>query len=75
MTWTINYDRCSRRVVRLSLCLPVTRLRHAKTAERIEVLFGVKIRRNPRRIVLDWNPHGDAAFAKLLWPLVSGSRS
>jgi len=50
-----------------------------KTTERIDVLFMVETRGNPRNIVLDGCPipHGevlgrgfDAAFAKLLWPLV-----
>jgi len=47
----------------------------ANTAERIEVLLGVETFGDPRHIVLDGSPdfsHGfDAAFAKLLWPLVS----
>jgi len=46
----------------------------AKTAERIDVLFGVVIPGNPRNIVLNWGPHlltargrgFDAAFAKLV---------
>jgi len=52
------------------------RLWCAKTAERIEVLFGVKTFGGPRNIVLDrapvpaervgWGSTFDAAFAKLL---------
>jgi len=51
-----------------------------KTAEQIEVLFGLKTLGGPRNIVLDRSRSPtmrrrgstfDAAFAKLLWPLVS----
>jgi len=43
------------------------RLRCANTAERIEVLFGVKTPGDPKNI-----KHGfDAAFTKLLWPVVA----
>jgi len=72
----------------VSVCVSVTRLRCAKTAELIEQLFGAKsfvepmprfpIARGPvnggkfcplqniRTLMLGF----DAAFAKLLWPLV-----
>jgi len=50
------------------------RLRRAKVAARIKVLFGLVNPGDPRNIVLDGGPnfpHGfDAAFAKLLWPHV-----
>jgi len=49
----------------------------AKTAERIDILFGVEISGNSRNILLDGGRiHGgegrefDAAFAKLQWPPV-----
>jgi len=49
----------------------------AKTAERIDVLFGVEIPGNVRNIVLDGGLHlpglggaFDAAFAKVHWSLI-----
>jgi len=46
----------------------------ANTAEQVNVLLGVKTLEDPRYIVLDGSSdflHGfDAAFTKLLWPLV-----
>jgi len=50
----------------------------AEAAEWINVLFGVEIPEDPRNIVLDGSTHPpmargmgfDAAFDKLLWPLV-----
>jgi len=64
-----------------SVCLSrdSTRLRCAKTAEQIKILFVVKTLGGPRNnIVLDGSHDSptargggfDAAFAKLLWPLV-----
>jgi len=38
----------------MSICLSVTWLRCANTAERIEVLVGVETLRDRRNIVLDW---------------------
>jgi len=40
----------------MSICLSVTRLWCAKTAELIEVLFVMKIIAGLRNIVLDWGP-------------------
>jgi len=67
--------------VRQSVCLSrgSTRLHCAKTAEQIRILFGVSTLGSPRNIVLDGDPHPprlawgklDAAFTKLLWPLVT----
>jgi len=37
------------------VCLSVTCLRPAKTAERIDVLLGMKTTGGPRNIVLDWD--------------------
>jgi len=61
------------------ICLSATRLRCANTAERIEVLFGVKTLGGPRNVVLDGGSRYPAtrgkgssfqtAFVKLLWPL------
>jgi len=65
--------------VNLSVCLSrgSTRLNCAKTAEGIKVLFGVNTLRGQRNIALDGGPDPpqrggvfNAAFAKLLWPLV-----
>jgi len=39
-----------------SVCLSVTRLRCAKTAKKMEVLFGVETLGDPRHIVLDVVP-------------------
>jgi len=56
--------------------MSATRLRCAKTAKLFEVLFGMVTLGDPRHIVLDKGPDPltargfDAAFAKLLWPLV-----
>jgi len=54
-----------------------TRLRCAKTAEQYKILFRVNTLGNQRNIVLDGGHDPppreggfDAAFAKLLWPLV-----
>jgi len=63
----------------LGVCQPVslsvTWLCCANATERIDVLLGVKILEDPRNIVLDSSPYFshriNAAFAKLLWPLVS----
>jgi len=68
---------------------PITKSGHtkglpcAKTAERIEVLFAVKTLGGPRNVGLDGGPDPNseggrgstfnAAFAKLLWPLVTNS--
>jgi len=60
------------------VCQSVTRAGCAKTAERIDVLFGVKTHGDPKNIALHGGAHlltvkgrgFDAAFAKLLWPLV-----
>jgi len=46
--------------VRLSVCLSVTLADCAKTAERIELLLGMKTPRNPRNIVLDGCPDSAA---------------
>jgi len=59
----------------LSVCQSVTRAGCVKTAERIDVLFGVETPGDRRNIVLDGvsipMARGfDAAFAKLLWLLV-----
>jgi len=69
--------------VRQSACLSLlrgsTRLRCAKTTKQIKILFGVNtIGGHKKHIVLDGGPDTppsegerfDAAFAKLLWPLV-----
>jgi len=62
--------------VRLTVCLSRRRARCAKTAERIDVLFEVETPGYPRNIVSDGSPRPprqrefNAAFAKLLWPLV-----
>jgi len=66
--------------VSLSDCLShgFTRLHCAKTAQRTEILFEVKIPVVPKHIVLDGRPDHltargerfDAAFAELLWSLV-----
>jgi len=66
--------------VSLSLSRGSTRLHCAKTAEQIKMLFGVNTFEGPRNIVLDGGPDPpqrggfDAAFAKILWPLVQESR-
>jgi len=55
------------------VCQPVCRADElcSKTAERIDVLCGAEITEEPGNIVLDGgSPSGDAAFAKLHWPLV-----
>jgi len=58
----------------LSVSRCFTRLRCAKTTERIEVLFGMKTLECPGNIVLDGEPQFphryDAAFAKALRLLV-----
>jgi len=58
----------------VSVCQSVTRLRCAKTAERIQVLLRMETLGDPRNIILDGSPdfsHGfNAAIANLLWPLV-----
>jgi len=59
------------------VCLSVCRC--VKTAERIKILFGLNSFKGQRNIVLDgsFDPPTerrigfDAAFAKLLWPLVT----
>jgi len=60
--------------VSVSLSHGFMRVCYANIAERIEVLLGVETLQDLRNIVLDEDPnftHGfDAAFAKLLWPLV-----
>jgi len=66
--------------VRPSVCLSrgSTRLRCAKTAEQIKILFGVNTLGCPRNTVLDGGSDPplrrgwgfDATFAKLLWPFV-----
>jgi len=43
------------------VCLSVTRLRHAKAAEWIEVLLGVETRAGPGKIILDGLPSTSAA--------------
>jgi len=61
-----------------SVCLSYgsTRLRCAKAAETTKMAFGVNNPGGPRNIVLHGGPDPptargiDAAFAKLLWPLV-----
>jgi len=47
------------------------RLRPAKTAKQVEVVFGVELGSwVPKEYCFRWEPHGfDATFAKLLWPL------
>jgi len=56
------------------LSVSVTRLHCANTAERIEVLLGAEPSGHPRNMLSDTSPdfsdRFDAAFAKLLWPLV-----
>jgi len=55
-----------------AVCLSVTRLRCANTAERIEVLFGVETLGTQGSWQGSNFPHGfDAAFAKLLWLYLS----
>jgi len=63
-------------VVCQSVRLFVTRLRCAKTAKRIKVLFGVKTLASLKRSILAGSPSEqrcsefDAAFADLLWLFV-----
>jgi len=67
-----------------SVCLSrgSTRLHCAKMAEQIKILFMVNTPGGPSNIVLDGGPDTtsarrggfDAAFAKLLWPLVLSDR-
>jgi len=61
--------------VSVSLSRGFTRLRCVNMAERIEVLLGVETIGDLRNTVLNGSPnfsHGfDAAFAQLLWPLVT----
>jgi len=62
----------------VSLSHGLTGIHCAKTAEQIKILFGVNTLGGPMNIVLDegFDPRRvrgggfDAAFAKLLWPLV-----
>jgi len=68
-----DVDRCARCLRRLS----VTRLHTTtlcKQAKWIEVLRGVEALGDPRNIVLDGSldflHRFDAAFTKLIWPLV-----
>jgi len=49
--------RLLRSMTSASVSLSVAWEGHAKTAERIAVLFGVEIPENPRNIVLDRGPH------------------
>ena len=50
--------------VGLSVCLSVTTVSPAKTAEPIEIPFGVQTRVGPRNYVLDGSPdpHGKGTF-------------
>jgi len=54
----------------LSVCLFVIRMRCARIAEQINVLFWVETSGEPTNILLDGDSGFVAAFAKLLWPLV-----
>jgi len=54
------------------VCQSVTRAKCAKTAERIDVLFGVETPLDPRSTPSHTarRKGSDATFAKLLWPVV-----
>jgi len=65
----MRYESGTAWCVRQSVSLG-TRLRPAKTAEWIEVLFRVETAGDPRNIESYFLYEFDAAFAKLLWPFV-----